>query len=324
MGAKLIWTLLVPKPSWSSQALKAKYFRGSRLRCLEGVLRNQNGSTIHKICLKALPQFIDGLYWVPGNGKRIKIWHDSVLGKTPPQLPHLQQRMDALGMTTYWDISKWGNSASKHWIGWNLPELSDDFDAEKSQLLEHLVGIAPLSQNQRDKRGWGECSGNYTASEGYLRFSANFNVPGNPKVWNYNWSNSTLPKIDHFIWTLLHGKILTGENLARKGIAGPFRCPLCANAEETITHLFFQCSFANSVWKGVLDSWGRLRRMPENIHDCINNWENLYPGELNEKRGVRSCWLKIPKLICWCLWNERNYRIFQDKMQLTCKVVVKI
>ena len=64
--------------------------------------------------------------------------------------------------------------------------------------------------------------------------------------------------------------------------------------------------------------------MPENIHDCINNWENLYPGELNEKRGVRSCWLKIPKLICWCLWNERNYRIFQDKMQLTCKVVVKI
>ena len=64
--------------------------------------------------------------------------------------------------------------------------------------------------------------------------------------------------------------------------------------------------------------------MPENIHDCINNWEKLYQGELTEKMGVRSYWLKIPKLICWCLWNERNYRIFQDKKQTTCKIAVKI
>ena len=232
--------------------------------------------------------------------------------------------MDALGMSTIWDISKWENSECKRWIGWNLPDLPDDFDEEKSQLLDHLAGIAPLCQNKRDKRGWGDHSGNYTASEGYQRFSADFNVPGNPKVWNYNWTNTTLPKIDLFTWTLLHGKILTGENLERKGIVGPFRCPLCAAAGETITHMFFQCSYANSVWKDVLDSWGGLRRMLENIHDCFNNWEKLYQGELIEKRGVRSCWLKIPKLICWCLWNGRNYRIFQDKKQPSYKIAVKI
>ena len=64
--------------------------------------------------------------------------------------------------------------------------------------------------------------------------------------------------------------------------------------------------------------------MPENIHDCLHNWERLYQGELREKKGVRSYWLKIPKLICWCLWNERNYRIFQDQKQPPCKIVVKI
>ena len=64
--------------------------------------------------------------------------------------------------------------------------------------------------------------------------------------------------------------------------------------------------------------------MPENIHDCLHNWERLYQGELNEKEGVRSCWLKIPKLICWGLWNERNYRIFQDKKKPPSKIVVKI
>ena len=304
--------------------LKAKYFRGTRLRCLEGAHVSQKGSSIHQICLKALPLFIGGLHWVPGNGKLINIWKDSVLGKIPPHLPRLQQRMDEMKLTTLWDISNWENSEGKRWMGWHLPELPDELDEEKSKLLVHLIGIAPLCQNKKDKRGWGDRSGYYTSIEGYQRFSADFNVPGNPKSWNYNWSNTTLPKIDLFTWTLLHGRILTGENLEKKGIAGPFRCPLCAIAGETITHLFFTCSYAKSVWKGALNSWGGLRRMPEDIHDCLHNWERLYQGELCEKKGVRSCWLKIPKLICWCLWKERNYRIFQDKKHPPCKIVIKI
>ena len=39
---------------------------------------------------------------------------------------------------------------------------------------------------------------------------------------------------------------------------------------------------------------------------------------------MRPCWLKIPKLICWCLWNERNYRIFQEKTQHLWKTTIKI
>ena len=68
MGAKLLWNLLVPKPSWSSLVLKAKYFRGSRLSCLEEGHVTQNGSSIHKLCVKALSQFKADLYWVTGMG----------------------------------------------------------------------------------------------------------------------------------------------------------------------------------------------------------------------------------------------------------------
>ena len=60
------------------------------------------------------------------------------------------------------------------------------------------------------------------------------------------------------------------------------------------------------------------------IHDCFYNWENFYQGELSEKRGVRTCWGVIPKIICWCLWNERNYRIFQGKNQPTWKTAAKV
>ena len=34
--------------------------------------------------------------------------------------------------------------------------------------------------------------------------------------------------------------------------------------------------------------------------------------------------MKIPKIICWCIWNERNYRIFQDKCQPAWKIAAKV
>ena len=34
--------------------------------------------------------------------------------------------------------------------------------------------------------------------------------------------------------------------------------------------------------------------------------------------------MKLPKLICWCIWNERNHRIFQEKTQPAWKTAIKI
>ena len=34
--------------------------------------------------------------------------------------------------------------------------------------------------------------------------------------------------------------------------------------------------------------------------------------------------MKLPKIICWCLWNERNHRIFQDKFKPAWKTAVKV
>ena len=33
--------------------------------------------------------------------------------------------------------------------------------------------------------------------------------------------------------------------------------------------------------------------------------------------------MKLQKIICWCIWNERNHRIFQDKFQPTWKIADK-
>ena len=134
---------------------------------------------------------------------------------------------------------------------WALPACPKELEDDKILFLHHLAGLSPLAKLRKDRHGWG--SGNYTASEGYHRFASNYNVLGNPKKWNNLWKCSTLPKIELFTWTLLHERILTGENLEKKGFAGPFRCPLCAEDFENISHFFLKCPYAISVWKEVLN-----------------------------------------------------------------------
>ena len=122
----------------------------------------------------------------------------------------------------------------------------------------------------------------------------------------------------------MHEKVLTGENLEKRGFDGPFRCPLCAEDSENISHLFFNCPFATAVWNEVLNGWGEDNHVPDNIQDCFLYWDKHYKGELSNKNGVRACWMKLPKLTCWCIWNERNHRIFQDKFQPAWKIVAKV
>ena len=109
IGAKLLWNLPKSKPSWSNRVLKSKYFHGPRLRCLDEEHEIKNGSSIFKICKKVMPHFKSEWYWIPSNGKLIRLWQDAILGQPPPKLPHLQNWMIALGLKTIWDISNWEN-----------------------------------------------------------------------------------------------------------------------------------------------------------------------------------------------------------------------
>ena len=122
----------------------------------------------------------------------------------------------------------------------------------------------------------------------------------------------------------MHQRVLTGENLEKRGIAGPFCCPLCTENSKNINHLFLKCPYAISVWKEVMKCGGDGFQWPKKIQDCFLNWEKMYQGELVQKKGLRACWLKLPKLICWSIWIERNHRVFQNKSQPTWKTTTKI
>jgi hypothetical protein len=66
--------------------------------------------------------------------------------------------------------------------------------------------------------------------------------------WGKIWSNPQWPKIKMFKWLVLHNRILTQENLRKRGYIGPSHCHLCQAEEETTNHLLDECSYTTKLW----------------------------------------------------------------------------
>jgi zinc-binding in reverse transcriptase len=58
------------------------------------------------------------------------------------------------------------------------------------------------------------------------------------------WWDLSIPlKIKAFMWSIMHNKILTRDNLSRKGWLDDTTCTMCSE-QELISHLFFTCHIA--------------------------------------------------------------------------------
>ena len=103
-------------------------------------------------------------------------------------------------------------------------------------------------REKEDQLRWGYGqSRNFNIKEaaGLLRGDQNSQAG---KKWVKLWNMGLWPKITLFLWLLVKGRILTWENLRRRGMTGPLRCVICNEAEETMDHLLNQCKWAKGMW----------------------------------------------------------------------------
>ena len=136
------------------------------------------------------------------------------------------------------------------------------------------------------------------------------------------WHPDSIPKVNSFIWTLLHNKLLTAENLQKRGILGPSRCALCGLDEETTSHIFFQCKVSLLVWEIVLPPDFR-RVLPTSASQLFQIWMSLFPGSLRKKPTLSRLWASLPKNLCWQLWLARNRAIFKEEKAIPVIIAAK-
>jgi hypothetical protein len=205
---------------------------------------------------------------------------------------------------------EWHSNGS--WKGWNLGEVPPNLIPTSQSFLLIINGSTPVHLQQQDCRGWG--SSGYSVKEGYKLLLNQSQLPEKSNIWKEIWNIDGLPKINIFGWKLAHNKLLTGENMLKRGIMGPFRCALCKQDSESSTHLFLDCNFSKQVLQMVYSELMHKIAWPSTCRVMIGKWSKVYKGSFSNKPTFLRVWKASIKFVCWKIWLARNKVIFKNKM----------
>ncbi|KAL5754100.1 hypothetical protein ACOSP7_022320 [Xanthoceras sorbifolium] len=103
------------------------------------------------------------------------------------------------------------------------------------------------SARDGDKQIWGlSKSGEFSVKSAY-----NSLVDGSEWRWRFIWGLHLPPKILHFLWILLHGRLLTNCQRNSRGLSSVVTCPRCEEGSEDINHLLRD----SKLGKGVIPNY---------------------------------------------------------------------
>ena len=125
------------------------------------------------------------------------------------------------------------------------------------------------------------------------------------------WNHVIPPRMGFFAWEASWGRVLTLDQLKRRGKALANRCFLCEEKEEDIDHLLLHCKKVKMLWDLLLSIVGGSWVFPRTVIQCsflgkglrwVNNakifgWLHLYACS-GLFGTIGTCWfLKIRLLL---------------------------
>jgi len=78
-----------------------------------------------------------------------------------------------------------------------------------------------------------------------------------------------------FVWTAALEKILTHDNLRRRGVVVVEWCVMCKKHGESVNHLLLHCNVARVVWSSFSSLFGVEWVMPSSVLDLLSDWGTL-------------------------------------------------
>ena len=154
------------------------------------------------------------------------------------------------------------------------------------------------------------------------RLCWDFNGSGKFDTWSFyhkirNTALSTFPlkgiwkvkvpkRVVFFMWTTVHGQILTLDNLMLRGCPLANRCCMCCCNTESVDHLLLFCPIAHSLWMYMFQLFGIDWVMPGSVVDLLFCWYHCL--------GKHSfdIWDLVLGYLMWTIWTERNQRSFEN------------
>ncbi len=129
-----------------------------------------------------------------------------------------------------------------------------------------------------------------------------------PFPWKPIWKSKVPPRVAFFVWIVAKGKILTMDNLRKRGICLVEWCCLCKKSGESPEHLLLHCSYAQALWSFAFSLFGISWVMPAQITDLLTSWMGGFA-----KSRAALVWGEVPHCVMWLLWREHNHRVFEGQ-----------
>ncbi|CAN1162877.1 Putative ribonuclease H protein At1g65750, partial [Linum perenne] len=124
-------------------------------------------------------------------------------------------------------------------------------------------------------------------------------------IWRIVWRWAGPSRVRHFLWLVVHDRILTNAERRRRHMTDSDDCQICRGRTEDTLHVIRDCKLAREVWSSFIPP----ELASQFFSDSLQVW--LQKGLLHEAFGLSF------GIIIWILWKARNEAIFENKLA-TC------
>ena len=99
-----------------------------------------------------------------------------------------------------------------------------------------------------------------------------------PFPWNIMWNPCVSSKVGFFAWEASWGKVLTLDQLKRRGWTLANRCFICLVEEEVIEHFLIHFSKAKVLWE-LIFALGVTWVLPSSVKETLHGWNGSFVGK---------------------------------------------
>ncbi|OVA13883.1 Pectinesterase inhibitor domain [Macleaya cordata] len=195
--------------------------------------------------------------------------------------------------------------------GWLLTFNRDIRNSEIQQLTSLLATIGdrpPIRNTESDSRSWSHTKqGVFTVKSAYdaLQTSNQAFFP-TKLIWN-----PKIPfRINFFCWLVSLHKILTLDNLQKRGHSLANACVLCLKQAESPHHILLHCPFTRHIWNQILPQFGWCWVCPPSVLLLAQSWSSKGFTKIG-----KIIWQFVPAALFTSIWDERNRRAFNNKLK---------
>ncbi|KAL0453568.1 UNVERIFIED_CONTAM: putative mitochondrial protein [Sesamum latifolium] len=184
---------------------------------------------------------------------------------------------------------------------WNEELILAEFETCDANCI---LSIKLPESNLKDELVWHyEKRGRFSVRSAYLlscELAHESSSAEKSRSWSFIWKACVPLNAQLFTWRLCNNGLATTANLQRRGVALTEGCPLCDTIEEDIKHVMLLCPLARQVWALANLQWGVISRYTGDSEDWVRgSFHSLDNREF-----------EFFLLVCWSLWQHRNFKIF--------------